>query len=108
MSNFSGERDDAELLVLLYLGVADDLCTQCLSRQQRADGTLEAGSHILIEITAGISRYLRDTRRWLWAAITLGRWAVLVPFWLIYESSLRAGHGWRESLCRHQGWFKSF
>ena len=27
---------------------------------------------------------------------------------LIYESSLRAGHGWRESLYRHPGWFKSF
>jgi hypothetical protein len=27
---------------------------------------------------------------------------------LIYESSLRAGHGWRESLYRHSGWFKSF
>jgi hypothetical protein len=27
---------------------------------------------------------------------------------LIYESSLRAGHGWRESLYRHQGWLKSF
>ena len=25
---------------------------------------------------------------------------------LIYESSLRAGHGWRESLYRHPGWFK--
>src|SRR3954451_1234694 len=24
----------------------------------------------------------------------------------IYESSLRAGHGWRESLYRHPGWFK--
>jgi hypothetical protein len=28
--------------------------------------------------------------------------------YLIYESSLRAGHGWRESLYRHPGWFKSF
>jgi hypothetical protein len=27
---------------------------------------------------------------------------------LIYESSLRAGHGWRESLYRHPGWFESF
>jgi len=27
---------------------------------------------------------------------------------LIYESSSRAGHGWRESLYRHQGCFKSF
>jgi hypothetical protein len=26
---------------------------------------------------------------------------------LIYESSLRAGHGWRESLNRHQGCFKA-
>jgi hypothetical protein len=26
---------------------------------------------------------------------------------LIYESSLRAGHGWRESLYRHQGCFKA-
>ena len=26
---------------------------------------------------------------------------------LIYESALRAGHGWRESLYRHLGWFKS-
>jgi hypothetical protein len=26
---------------------------------------------------------------------------------LIYESSLRAGHGWRESLYRHQGRFKA-
>jgi hypothetical protein len=26
---------------------------------------------------------------------------------LIYESSLRAGHGWRESLYRHQGFFKA-
>jgi hypothetical protein len=44
------------LLGLLYLGVADDLCTQYLSRQQQADSTLEAGSHILTEITASISR----------------------------------------------------
>jgi len=29
----------------------------------------------------------------------------LMGMCLIYESSLRAGHGWRESL-RHQGWFK--
>ena len=28
------------------------------------------------------------------------------PTLLIYESSLRAGHGWRESLYRHPGWFK--
>ena len=48
---------DAELLVLLYLGVADDLCTQYLSRQQQADSALEAGSHILTEITVGISRH---------------------------------------------------
>src|SRR2546421_6486439 len=27
---------------------------------------------------------------------------------LIYESSLRVGHGWRESLYRHPGWLKSF
>ena len=27
---------------------------------------------------------------------------------LIYESSLRAGHGWRESLYRHPGWLRSF
>ena len=26
---------------------------------------------------------------------------------LIYESSLRAGHGWRESLYRHQGCFEA-
>src|SRR5271156_1296294 len=26
----------------------------------------------------------------------------------IYESSLRVGHGWRESLYRHPGWLKSF
>jgi hypothetical protein len=26
---------------------------------------------------------------------------------LIYESSLRAGHWWRESLYRHPGWFKA-
>ena len=31
------------------------------------------------------------------------------PFqYLIYESSLRVGHGWRESLYRHPGWLKSF
>src|SRR3989440_9432082 len=27
--------------------------------------------------------------------------------YLIYESSSRAGHGWRESLYRHQGYFKA-
>jgi hypothetical protein len=27
---------------------------------------------------------------------------------LIYESSLRVGHGWRESFYRHPGWLKSF
>ena len=27
--------------------------------------------------------------------------------YLIYESSLHAGHGWRESLYRHQGCFKA-
>ena len=32
----------------------------------------------------------------------------LIGVYLIYESSLRAGHGWRESLYRHPGWFKSF
>jgi hypothetical protein len=32
----------------------------------------------------------------------------LMDVHLIYESSLRAGHGWRESLYRHPGWFKSF
>jgi hypothetical protein len=25
---------------------------------------------------------------------------------VIYESSLRVGHGWRESLYRHPGWLK--
>src|SRR2546429_639675 len=30
----------------------------------------------------------------------------LVGVYLIYESSLRAGHGWRESLYRHQGCLK--
>ena len=29
------------------------------------------------------------------------------PHGVIYESSLRAGHGWRESLYRHQGCFKA-
>ena len=52
----SGGQEDAVLLGLLYLGVADDLCTQYLSRQLQADNTLEAGSHILTEITVGISR----------------------------------------------------
>jgi len=52
----SGSQEDPVLLGLVYLGVADDLCTQYLSRQQQADNTLEASSHILIEITAGISR----------------------------------------------------
>jgi hypothetical protein len=28
--------------------------------------------------------------------------------WEIYESSLRVGHGWRESFYRHPGWLKSF
>jgi hypothetical protein len=28
--------------------------------------------------------------------------------YLIYESSLRIEHGWRESLYRHPGWLKSF
>jgi uncharacterized protein YjbI with pentapeptide repeats len=27
--------------------------------------------------------------------------------YLTYEPSLRAGPGWRESLCRHQGWFEA-
>jgi hypothetical protein len=27
---------------------------------------------------------------------------------LVYESSLRAGHGRRDALYRHPGWFKSF
>ena len=27
---------------------------------------------------------------------------------LIYESPLRAGHGWRKSLYRHQGCFEAF
>jgi hypothetical protein len=31
----------------------------------------------------------------------------LIGTYLIYESSLRAGHGWRESLYRHQGCFKA-
>ena len=31
----------------------------------------------------------------------------LMGMHLIYESSLRAGHGWRESLYRHQGCFKA-
>jgi hypothetical protein len=52
----SGGQEDAVLLGLLYLSVADDLCTKYLSRQQQADSTLEAGSHILTEITPGISR----------------------------------------------------
>jgi hypothetical protein len=30
----------------------------------------------------------------------------LIGVHLIYESSLRAGHGWRESLYRHQGCLK--
>jgi len=47
---------NAELLSSLPLGIADDLCTQYLSRQKQADDTLEAGTHILTEITAGISR----------------------------------------------------
>src|SRR2546423_82801 len=32
----------------------------------------------------------------------------LIGVYLIYESSLRAGHGWRASLYRQPGWFKSF
>jgi hypothetical protein len=32
----------------------------------------------------------------------------LMGMYLIHESSLRAGHGWRESLYRHQGYFKGF
>jgi len=31
----------------------------------------------------------------------------LIGVYLIYESSLRAGHGWRESLYRHQGCLKA-
>jgi hypothetical protein len=31
----------------------------------------------------------------------------LICVYLIYESSLRAGHGWRESLYRHQGCLKA-
>src|SRR5271170_4801970 len=31
----------------------------------------------------------------------------LVGVPVIYESSLRAGPGWRESLYRHQGWFEA-
>ena len=54
----SGGQKDAVLLVLSYLGVADDLCTQYLSRQQEADNMLEVGSHIRTKITAGISRPL--------------------------------------------------
>jgi len=46
------------MLLHCPLGVADDLCTQYLSKQQQADNILEAGSHILTEITAGISRHL--------------------------------------------------
>ena len=30
----------------------------------------------------------------------------LMSMHLIYESSLRVGHGWRESLYRHPGWLK--
>jgi hypothetical protein len=32
----------------------------------------------------------------------------LTGVYLIYESSLRVGHGWRESFYRHPGWLKSF
>ena len=32
----------------------------------------------------------------------------LIGVYLIYESSLRVGHGWRECLYRHPGWLKSF
>ena len=32
----------------------------------------------------------------------------LMGVYFIYESSLRAGHGWRESLYRHPGWLNSF
>jgi hypothetical protein len=40
----------------IYLGVASDFSTQCLSRQQQADNLLEAGNQTLIDIIVGLSR----------------------------------------------------
>ena len=45
-----------QLSYSIYLVIASDLSTQCLSRQRQADGPLETGNHILTDITAGISR----------------------------------------------------
>jgi hypothetical protein len=47
---------EALLIILSWLGVASDLNTQRLSRQQQADNTLETGNHVLTEITVGTSR----------------------------------------------------
>jgi hypothetical protein len=47
---------EALLIALSWLGVASDLNTQRLSRQQQADNTLEIGNHVLTEITVGTSR----------------------------------------------------
>jgi hypothetical protein len=46
---------EALLVILPYSDVTSDLSTQCLSRRWRADNTLEIGSHVLTEITIGIS-----------------------------------------------------
>jgi hypothetical protein len=45
-----------QLSYSIYLHIASDLSTQCLSRQQQADGPLETGNHILTDITVGIRR----------------------------------------------------
>jgi hypothetical protein len=45
-----------QLSYSIYLVIASDLSTQCLSRQQQADGPLKTGNHILTDITVGISR----------------------------------------------------
>jgi hypothetical protein len=47
------------LIILSYLNITSDLGTQCLSRQQQADNTLETGNRILTEITVGSSRLQR-------------------------------------------------
>jgi hypothetical protein len=45
-----------QLSYSIYLVIASDLSTQCLSRQQQANGPLGTGNHILTDITVGISR----------------------------------------------------
>jgi hypothetical protein len=45
-----------QLSYSIYLRVASDLNTQCLSRQQQADSPLKTGNHILTVTTIGISR----------------------------------------------------